>query len=204
MKTFFKNLFTNDLFFDIICLLSSIGIVVSAAALYLFGGSLQELVLNIILMICLIGLYVSYVNHQKNVMKGLLGSLLMALLIDAILACIGTKGFELVVGIVMAYLLFFINVNHFIINDTHKSSPDKIYHSQVACLIVLIVTIIICALSNSVATSTAQKAFIVLYSICYYLAIVAVVCVESKLDSFRIRREAFGWSEEEGYPEEAK
>jgi len=35
----------------------------------------------------------------------------------------------------------------------------------------------------------------------YSCMVAAIVCVESRLDAYRLDREAAGWTEEKGYPE---
>ena len=80
-----KKLFTNDTFFLAMVLCSICEIIFAIITISVFHNSDQAcLVLNI-RVLCVFALYISYKKHNKNVMKGMMGALLMAQLITAIL-----------------------------------------------------------------------------------------------------------------------
>ena len=154
-------------------------------------------------------LYLSYKDHQKNVMKGLMGASLMWLFAeeteyvkaiafydkDYYTAAFGDqyKTF-LGVKIITVILIFSVFVFHFLINSEHHSSPFEVGANKF-----LSIAIAAAYAADMVFTGVCTGKFATIM-VCYCLfkifLMLMVVCVEAKLDIFRLKREENGWTEE--------
>ena len=198
-----KKLFTNDKFFEAVSIIVVLsGIFCMNECLVFKEGYLKDCIIMLFAVFCVIALYVSYKEHSKNVMKGLMGSILAIGVTDSV-SRIGTATDTLGKICCGAYVLlaFFIFVNHFVINSEHHSSPVCVLLNQIAAILIS-VDIAIWRISGfkncSGIWDTAENVFFI---VLFTGIIVFLVCVESRLDSFRSNREEAGWSEEKGYPE---
>lgn len=200
-----KKLFTSDKFFFAMATLAVIGLI--EYGIYLFtGGTIAYSSVggsSIMAAICTGALYVSYRKHHKNVMKCLIGALLMALILDGVasLSFINIAVDRICTPI---YILISLGmfVNHCIINESRKASPAQVALNRVL-VVAFAVNVIVwvgssCILLNIRPIDTVSMAFYIIGCVC--LAAV-IVCVESRLDAYRLDREAAGWTEEAGYPE---
>ena len=151
--------------------------------------------------ICLICLYISYKRHDKNVMKGMIGAVLTALLLDCTCWLDTYFGPDTIFSCTLFVLKVIIFVNHFIINKEHHSMPINIRINQ----IVLVVWCLVCIAWDAVwafSFPLGKDTFGAVVECCYCIgAFVSIVCIETRLDAYRIEREKAGWTEEKGYPE---
>jgi len=197
-----KKLFTNDRFFLAMVLLSILG---EGICSFMFFAVFKQISLSKMILLlrlaCIFVLYCSYKKHNKNVMKGMMGALLMAQLITAI-TLISEVTIPSAYWSASLFLLLtlFLFINHFIINSNRRPSPCMIFINQLlVCLM---------AVNNTVLVfSWIVQSRNLLITLCGILDIVGfigitsvVVCVESRLDAYRLDREAAGWTEEKGYP----
>jgi len=198
-----KKLFTNDGFFLAMVLCAVVGGVISCLiSIICWDTSDQALILTIIKLLCVMALYISYKKHSKNVMKGLMGALLMAQLtvaINYLSSCyIPADRICYPILLILSALLF---INHFIINSDHKASPAMVRINQLIILAIVLDCVAIC-ITWSIAYPIPLAIFVdVLGMIAAIGSYSAVVCIESRLDAYRLDREAAGWTEEAGYPE---
>ena len=195
-----KKLFTNDKFFLAMTLCAVIGeLFIACYDIFALHHAIQSELVLILRVACVVVLYISYKKHMKNVMKGMMGALLMAQVITAVLYLSDMQPAMdricVPIFVVLSVLLF---INHFIINADRSASPAMITISQI---ILVLLTI------NNTVWDIAWFMFDDFF-IVYFLDFIgfagmisAVVCVESRLDAYRLDREAAGWTEEKGYPE---
>lgn len=199
-----KKLFTNDQFFLSAVICSVLGNLVCMITAYLlFGGDYVFSQLPLLIeTLCIIFLYSSYKKHSKNVMKGLMGAVLMGQLLSAIsiLSVLILPVESIIVGVYLVLsVLFFIS--HFIINSDHHSKPGFITLNQILCLICAI-DIIVWAVLWILEDQSLLSVICSVATMVFCIATAAsIVCVESRLDAYRLDREAAGWTEEAGYPE---
>jgi len=193
-----KKLFTCDKFFLITVLLSVFGAI--GLILMQFTGNREFLAYNLTLLvfpICTMILYLSYRHHDKNVMKAVMGALLMALIMsDFAYLSLGDK--------VTPFFLFFdclLFFSHLLINSDRHASPGRIRFNQIVVLGYLAIELGWTVIGFS-GSETAFDVLFTVFSVLTYLATAfVIVCVESRLDAYRLDREAAGWTEETGYPE---
>jgi len=164
--------------------------------------SVQSVVLITLRIGCFVGLFQSYVKHKKNAMKALLGALLMAQVINAILMSNYLYStFDkicLPLNIILSAILF---LNHICINWSSKSSPVKVFVSQIVGILIL-VNLVVWMISWLVSTTTAMDVIMFMANVLALAGITfSVVCVETKLQVFREMRTEAGWTPEKGYPE---
>ncbi len=194
-----KKLFTNDKFFSAMVIFAVLGNLIFFITAYirLGGTSFVTRLPMLISALCVLFIYSSYKKHSKNVTKGLMGAMLMGQLLFAIssLSAMSVPGTTVVVPVyvVLSAALF---INHFIINSDHHSSPGMIRMNQViVCLLTLdavvwdVLWLIPCHSALSIVCDVA----------CFFGLIgisASVVCVESRLDAYRIEREANGYKAE--------
>jgi len=198
-----KKLFVNDRFYLAMVLCAVIGnvldTIIFAVVVNEFPISKVQLLIRVV---CLIALYISYRKHSKNVMKGLMGALLMAQLLTAI-GLLSNMNFpiDIICVPVFAVLSLLLLINHFVINSDHHSSPVMVRINQILGIL-LVVNEIIWA-GNLVITM--YSTFILALQIANVIGcigmVLSIICVESRLDAYRIDREVAGWTEEKGYPE---
>ena len=92
-------------------------------------------------------------------------------------------------------------VNHFLINESHTAKPINICVNQIIAILLVVNTAAwsIYLLPHSVNAVNAVSEVIDIFGNAGFYC--AIVCVESRLDAYRLDREAAGWTEEKGYPE---
>jgi len=191
-----KKLFTNDVFFLIAFLISAIS---SFAVLMILavqpGGDFLHYgwLVTAIFFVCELTMFFSYKSHNKNVMKGMIGASLMAIIMQGMYSATVAVNSGIatcaVLYTIVALLLF---ATHFSINSEHKSRPGSINVNIVFCLIFIFVNVVwyivnVRAEGFSVVT--------LLTSLINIGIVLTIVCIEAKLDAFRVNREAAGWTE---------
>jgi len=199
-----KKLFTNDKFFLAMVLCALIGEGAFALiSIFVWNDTNPSRIILLMRLICVAVIYISYIKHSKNVMKGMMGALLMAQLITSILLVSYPKPYMAVIlAIVCVVVNAMLFINHFIINSYRKASPAMIKLSQILWTILFVLNAI-----GDVMWTLADPD-IPYIRIAFVLDVIGfagmsaiVICVESRLDAYRLDREAAGWTEEKGYPE---
>ena len=203
LKQFFQN--TNNMRnFAITALVAGI---VCGVVFYLITGvpDVQQPI-YIIQGILALFIYRAYAKHDKNVMKGLLGALLMELILNELCYIFGflrvkiVEEFEMstVLGVIFVVIeaVFFtlqviLFINHFVINSDHHSSPAKVRFNQkiLFCLMATIVA----QEAFSIATLSSYTAYTILQQILWFILESStygfIICVESKIDEYKALRE---------------
>jgi len=199
-----RRLYTNDMFF-----LGTTMAGVAATIVYSVFGFLNypecanALAINVLLALGLLTTYVSYKRHNKNVMKGMMGSVLMALLIKRMLNLgmnyIPTDRVCTVLSLIFTAGLF---INHYAINSTRLASSWRIRLNQLLSIL-MAATDIVWSISWAVFDFSTGRGYIqnILSIFGMPCIVCAIVCIESRLDVYRLDREKSGWTEEKGYPE---
>ncbi len=198
-----KKLFTNDRFFLAMVLCAVVGEATGAfISIFAFNYSLQTQLTLLFRVACVIILFYSYKKHSKNIMKGIMGSLLAGQLISSIQYLSNMRfDIEYISTLLFAFFSVLLFINHFIINSEHHSSPKQIKFNQLLVILLflnctsynMLWCIYDCTLLTLVWCIVDTVGFLGMVSV--------VVCVESRLDAYRLDREAAGWTEEKGYPE---
>ncbi|GEM_PF-467738 len=201
-----KKLFTNDKFFLTMVLCAVIGLI--EYAIYLFVCAPIDFIsvaacCYVGSAICIGALYISFKKHHKNVMKCLIGALLMALVLDGVTSLSFIYATVNLICVPIYILLSLgIFINHCIINESRKASPAQVSLNHilvVAFALNMIAWVIGTCISFDISPiDSISMAFYIIGCTCLAASI---VCVESRLDAYRLDREAAGWTEEKGYPE---
>ena len=155
--------------------------------------------------------YYSYHTHNKNVMKPLLGAMLIMLLyistdnglyylqyIKDNSEYYGTTFMIMsIIWVLIFVVLLLINIMHYVINSSHSSSPQKVLFNKILFFIFAALTIaqgvtdVICYIElNTDTYSTLNCVLDILTSLCMIIFIYIVIIIEGSLDEFRIKREA--------------
>ncbi len=200
-----KKMFTNDLFFLIVVLLTVLSVGVACICSILNGsGFLFDCWTGVIAAAGVLSLYISYKTHNKNVMKGLIGFVLaVILMLDVYYFGFDLSLYEsadvLAIDFVFFALDLILIVNHFILASDHGSRPVNILVNQIVLFLqaatsagYYILTITENALEYGSAAG-GSDALIPVINIAFALSctmtFAAVVCVESRLDVYKARRE---------------
>ena len=199
-----KKIFTNDKAFRIFtwfCVIANVGL----AALIFFHAMEEYTSISYSLQccieaVCAFFLYQSYMHHDKNVMKGLLGSFVtINLFISVTYLDLTLDTVDLVISITVIILSAILAANHFLINWNHYASPKKVKRNQAIAIILILINGISWII---LPTMTYQYAVNMILDVFTYTGkMLMIIYIESKLDEFRLDREAAGWTEESGYPE---
>jgi len=194
-----KKIFTNDMFFLASTVLSVLGMITLLIAEFIGGQEFMSYNLTLSAFpLCTLLLYISYKSHNKNVMKSLLGSLLMAMVISDVIYVTLNDVFALFF-MTCDILLFF---SHLLINSDRHSSPLRVRFSQCVIAVYCIIEIIWTVIHLINACSIYDYVFTFSSAVAYLSTASVIVCVESRLDAYRLDREAAGWTEEKGYPKD--
>ncbi len=198
-----KKLFTGDKFF--------LFVTVTAACFEFISGLINVFaapetvmgnVLQLAVVACIATLYISYKKHNKNLMKAMMGALLMAfVMIEVMSLSAMSRTSDMIAtpcALVCAAVIF---VNHMVINARRQASPANIVINQTAAALYALTYVV----WMFTWIGECRTVWMVVSSVLYVVAIpcmmAAVVCIEARLDSYRSDREAAGWTEENGYPE---
>lgn len=200
-----KKLFMSDKFFLLAVLLAALGAIpFTICSLMLWIQYSYMAAIVIANAVSAIAFYFSYRKHNKNLMKGLAGFQLMGLLsltITATFPLDPADSIYMVLSLANLLVVIFLCANHFIINSDHNSRSANIRLNQ-ALLFVQSVLYIVMAVNW---VSGLSGAILIPYMIGVFAATfgvtASIVCVETRLDAYRVDREIAGWTEEKGYPE---
>jgi len=200
-----KNLFTNDKFFLATVLMTVIGtIAYEFYCLSFFPQYSYIAVIVLVNAVSTVALYVSYKNYSKNAMKCLIGFLLMGLLaltIATVFPIEPEQQLYTVFSLIDLLVVVLLCVNHFVINSEHHSKSINIRLNQILLFILFVLYVVMAVVWIKTTTGIINFVYMMGIPVVAFGITAAVVCVESRLDAYRIDREAAGWTEEKGYPE---
>lgn len=200
-----NKLFTNDKFFLIAVLMSVLGAIpFSICCLTVWMQYSYMAAIVIVNGISAVAFYVSYQKHSKNVMKGLAGFMLMGLLALTIMATFPLDPSDplyIALSLVNLLVVSVLCVNHFVINSDHHSRSANIYINQILLFAQFVLYIIMASRWISGMTGIILFLYMMGIPVTAFGVTASIVCVESRLDAYRIDRETAGWTEESGYPE---
>ena len=201
-----KKLFTSNVFFVLTVVLSVLCMAVYfPLTLIASPESYVHAATCLFAAVCCIALYASYLRHNKNVMKGLMGAILTALLFIALPLVKPSFGAGRMLCSVFALALSVcLFLNHFLINESRASNPFNVGINRVLCLVIAVLLLVfdLCGLPS--AESSMEKVALILHGVGFAAIMASIVCVESRLDTYREDRENAGWTEEKGYPKDYK
>ena len=211
MKTMdvMRKFFTNDTVFKICFFL---GVIFQACYLtfqnisaFVNSGEVELRLTGFFCLACLIVVFISYWKHAKNLMKNMLGATLAMLYSMANFNPAGAEWkIETAFRFISMILSLALFVNHFIINSDRHSSPVHININQWLLFFLTLNTVawsVYMAFFNT-ALGVTGSVFEIVNMIGYVGFYGTIVCVESRLDAYRIDREKAGWTEEAGYPKD--
>jgi len=199
-----KKLFTSDAFFLFSVALTVISVVpFTICALIVWPQYSYMPAILVVDAVSVVALYVSYKRYNKNVMKGLIGFLLMGVLAITITATFPIESEDTlytILSIINLIVVVVLCVNHFVINSDHHSKSSNILLNQV----LLFGQFVLYLIMAYRWIGEINGIILILYMFGIPFAIfgvtASIVCVESRLDAYKLDREAAGWSEEKGYP----
>jgi len=198
-----KKLFSSDRFFLAATIIGVVLIVYDAVVSMSsyseaqFGG-----IIAILTSFCIFVIYVSYQKHNKNLMKGMLGAVLMAILIGEIYSLMSyTTGIPRTFAVIRTVLAAFLFINHFTINADRDPSPEMVRSNQVVLGIYALVVLAWGIVFAVNATSSLEVSSSIAYILGFISELSVIVCIESRLDAYRLDRTSAGWTAEKGYPE---
>jgi len=200
-----KKVFTNDKFFLATVVMSVIGTI--AFSVYCLSEFPQYSYMAVIMAfnaVSAVALYASYKNYSKNMMKGLIGFLLMGLLSLTVTSVFPLEPKQLlytVLSLVNLLVAAALCVNHFIISSDHHSRSSNIRMNQVLLFVMFVLFVALAATWIKGATGSVAVLYMIGIPVGAFGVTAEIVCVESRLDAYRLDREAAGWTEESGYPE---
>jgi len=203
-----QRLFTNDTFFLVVTILSIAGLLpyaVDTFAGFFASGSMRLLTMGLTLIVCcacILTLYLSYLKHNKNIMKPMMGALLMALLMDSFSYISSDLPVDRILTPIYVLLSLALFINHMVINGTRRARPTAIALNRIIVfMLVLLQTVWTCVALSTFISGAWHVIGNIAYIFGYSCMAASIVCIESRLDAYRLDREAAGWTEEAGYPE---
>jgi len=199
-----KKLFTNDIFFGALSVISVLCLLYYVVQeIILQTISFAAVVFAVLEIICVSALYISYKKHSKNVMKGMMGSLLaMGIVNVSIFVGEYERLFDTILSIICFVLTVLMFINHFIINSDRNSRKINILINQILALLLGVFNLFWNIMWVSVVADTLHAVSSVVSGIGCACISAVIVCVESRLDAYRLDRETAGWTEEKGYPKD--
>ncbi len=201
-----KKLFTNDKFFLATVLVAIFGVLFNDVVAWIaFPAARSCIIMDVLSVLCTLVLYTSYKKHSKNVMKCVIGALLMLILLRPLSTLTGGAFAEspafAIVAVFDTLFAVALFISHNLINSDHHSNAGYVSFNQLLSVLIAVCEIVFCGF----AISGSDSVLITISYICGALGfagvVAALVCVESRLDAYRLDREAAGWTEEKGYPE---
>jgi len=154
--------------------------------------SIFELGLEIINILIVFGIAISYKAHEKNIMKTLFGAVIMGQIIytfNFITSIFGITEyiFTLVLTIIGLLLYIVLFINHLILGYGHKASPDRVKLNRVVGLLIFIV-ICISRIPNYISAEMIISG--ILGILAETSIILEILCIETKVDAYKIIRES--------------
>lgn len=199
----FRDFFANDKFFLFSVIVTIVGYAINAIFFFVYKGYYHAFV-SLTFVISTIIMYTSYLHHEKNVMKGIIGSFLaIKVLFNAQSVFNGSEGNleELNISYVLLLIVAILfTINHYLINSDHHSNPKRIFINQLLIIVNLVISGVnyIGRISNllSVGAPVTTVLVVVISAVGTIFAYNVVACIETRLDVYRVEREANGWNPE--------
>ena len=209
-----STIFKNDKLFKISVIISVICTVIYIVSFFFWSwnsglADLPWLFPDIALGVCSVVLYVSYRRHNKNLMKVIIGFVFGVILMDHIQYLgyyISVDDAFYIFSIFNIVCTAVIIINHCIQNSNRKSNSVSVTANQVVLLLnafgyvvgyILYMTV---PSADFINPTAADYISTIADGIIFILTFVIIICVESRLDAYKVDREDAGWTEEEGYP----
>jgi len=197
-----KFFFTNDKFFAFttwFAVLAIIPYVLVVSLLYTDQFIIFENCIRLINVLCLAVTYISYKKHNKNVMKGMMGAVMITLVLIGLTSFFINENYKIESGISIA-LAIALFINHFIINSDRQARPANVLINQILVLVLAIVAIVSFVSLVPTCINTADAIVTILAAFGQPFSMISIICIEARLDAYRSNREEAGWTEEKGYP----
>lgn len=204
MKQKVNTLF-HSLAFMTVSAWTSVGLLLCQTAYNFANRDFELCVTHFMIAVCCAALWLSYKRHTKNVMKFLIGFIL-ALTFSTSLHILsrrltaGTFSADLFSSVFLIvrlalYLLFILN--QIMLNSSHDSRPSVIR----CCWTVTALLMILCIVEIIRGLSLHEVSVLYIISALKHVALMnTLVCIDTKLDTYRLMRQKAGWTEDAGYP----
>jgi len=191
VQNLLKRIFTNDTFFALTTwctMVLTIPFVIVVFFSYTDKIILMSALIRMTTVVCLAVGYIAYRKHSKNVMKGMIGATLMGYIIMIYTSFFAYENDILISAITVIFMIIFM-VNHYIINSKHHSNPRRVGINQILGLFFAIVLCIEAALLVPDCVNKADTIVQILMCIAQPCAIFCIICIESRIDAYKINRE---------------
>jgi len=154
--------------------------------------SVFDLGIEIINVLIVFGITTSYKAHEKNIMKTLFGALMMGGIIYffySVCYCFDKPEYILstVIFSIMTLLYIVLFVNHLILGYGHKANPSRTNLNRVVGLLLILCNIII---TVPYFTEPITILLSILSIISEAAIIIEILCIETKVDAYKIIRES--------------
>lgn len=211
MLTKFRNFFANDKVFLLSTIIAIIGSIFNGFYVIINNSNYFNGFASFCQVVCIIVLYTSYQHHEKNVMKGIIGTLLGIKVLFYAYTVSNAISYLRLFEIPFSYLdisntillvvSLLFTINHYLINSDHHSNPTRVFLNQLLIIVNAIVVIAVYAsLLRLLIIGGSSTLNIIVVAVCGIGAVVSynvVACVETRLDVYRVEREANGWKPED-------
>jgi len=153
--------------------------------------SIFDLGIEIINVLTVFGITVSYKAHEKNIMKTLFGALMMGGIIyffSWVNIYIGKPEytFALISNAIITLLYIVLFINHLVLGYGHKANPSRTSLNRVAGILIVLCVVIECV---PFYTSVEYTVASLLAIISEAAIIIEILCIETKVDAYKIIRE---------------
>lgn len=202
-----ENIFLNERLMKSAAIAAASGIVISIGAL-LFFREVTMLVIfeKLVKLALIISLYVAFTHYQWDMMRGLMGGVLLALMYEESFRVLGSLLSDpacaekyLVMGVQgslfvsfesMSFLMtVIITLNHFIMNYGRNNNWRNVVFNQISILFKIILYVSL-AVINIFIDQPGHTLFVegLRYVIDVFI-IITLICIESQLENFKILRQ---------------
>lgn len=200
------NKLFHSLTFMTLSVWAAVVLLLAQTAYNFMNQSFELGITHFMIAVCCAALWFSYRRHSKNVMKFLIGFIL-ALTLSTSLHVLSQRitdgtfsadlfGSVFLIVRLVLYLLFILN--QILLNSTHDSRPAVIRCSWTATMLLML----LCAVEIIRGISLHEVTVFYIISALKHVALLnTLVCIDTKLDTYRAMRQKAGWTEEAGYPE---
>jgi len=190
-----KKFFSNDKIMLVALIIALIGGIVDVVV-YGLQNVGTTVYINALRMICGVVLLISYKKHAKNVMKGMMGALLMANLIMS-LCYLNFMDYLIDKICIPVYIVLSIGIflTHFLINGDHHSRNGLVLINTIFVILLFVNSLVWNIWWLQYCTSIWEIAAGILTAVSSPCLSYLIIWVETKLNDFRIERENKGWTE---------
>jgi len=200
-----KKIFTNDKLFYMLPWTYLVCIVAYEIITYVNWnqeGIFFDVASEALNVLFIFGITISYKNHEKNITKMLFG----AILAESVIYALNCAQYELtspygivskVCSLIYPVLYIVLFLNHLLLGYGHKASPKRVVWNRTIGLLIITSVIIWNIARGSAASQIVET---VISIITETVIVLIVLCIETRVDAYKLDREAAGWTEETGYP----